>query len=72
MFATALTYMIVSTQTLPVHPPFLYDIHVIPERYHPIQIIFKTRRGTRCVLSFYMDWRILVSYPMPEAMDKIY
>jgi len=25
-----------------------------------------------CVLSFNMDWRILVFYPEPEAKDKIY
>jgi len=25
-----------------------------------------------CVLSFNMDWRILVFYPEPEARDTIY
>jgi hypothetical protein len=25
-----------------------------------------------CVLSFNMDWRILVFYPEPEATDEIY
>ena len=39
-----------------------------------IHVIYLRNKSwkSECVGSFNMDWRILVFYPEPEAMDKIY
>jgi hypothetical protein len=51
------------------HARFLYrHKYSFPSRIQKCFLYIKPE----CVVSFNMDWRILVFYPEPEARDKIY
>jgi hypothetical protein len=52
----------------------LYTSIQLPQFVQITHFIYLRNKSWKpeCVVSFNMDWRILVFYPEPEARDKIY